>query len=1066
MKAFFTLLTLVLLLISCKLDAKQINAKQLNDFATNQGEFIANYGQWDSNILSIAEAKGYKVIVKKDGIYFDYYNVQENKINGQVVKLAFDNQIFDFQGLEAQIGKYNYFLGNDEKKWKSNVPVYNKIKLNEIIDGVDVILQMQDQNPRYDLIVKSGQNPENIKLKFSGVDQILSNKNGNLALGTSLGEIEIGRLIAYQLDENSKQINVDCKFVVSNNQVSFKLGKYDKSLDLIIDPTVYSSFEGGKGDDNITNIISPNSNEILIVGTTNSNDLNVTEGAYSAYLGEHDGFVAKYAINFGKFDLIFKSYIGSTGDDYFADLGLDLQGNIVMCGYTESATFPVKKNFGADFRAAKEAFIMKLDPTASSLIYSGLVNGKNDEVLNALEIDGTGNVVAVGYTNSNDITKVAGVNGKSYVNAKDVYEIKLNSDGSVLHTNIFGGNFDDYATDVSLNSSGDIFIAGSSKSTDYPMYPIGGFSPGSHPYDDTHNGGWDAIVTVIDAQGATLSNSTYVGGTGDDLAMAIYGYDDFSFVISGQTKKGSNAPYFPTTTGAVSNESFGAEDIFISRLEAPVKGPFAWSNYSQRILNSTLYGSSGEDLVLGMKYSKANNSFVVFGTTSNSNFPKVNDDNSKYSGMKDIFVSEFDVTFANVIYSSIFGGKKDDIPNAIVIDNDASFTLVGNTNSTDWKQTNNAKQASYKGGLSDGFVLRNVFGTLNITAPGGEGTYCKGTVLNISWSQSNLNTKAASQIELVKKSTGEKTLIVSNLLDVNNYIWNIPSTIEAANDYYISISHASGAYDLSDIMFEIADSPKINEFKALSQTSLCEGEELNIKVSASGKSLNYVWYQDDKEIPNQTNSVLSIKNLISTQSGNYKVKVEGLCNPLIISDLVKIEVIKNTKITKEPEDVEVNENTNAKITLEAEGKNLSYQWLKANNPLLGANSSVYEIPNAIMSDSGDFKCIVTGICGADTSNIVRLKVKSTGSISSDREELFARITENNQSILTIQLKDESEKINIDIFDVLGNSIELDKSAIQQNGLVISLNLQKLPRALYLISLNQNNRFQTIKYLPN
>jgi hypothetical protein len=938
MKKLYTIMLLIFGLISVDL-----NAAQIPDIPKNYGEFVANNGQWNSDILSVSEGNGYKLIVKNDGVYFDYYQSNDKTIKGQVVKLAFDKKVNLIEGLDPLITKYNYFIGNDQSKWISNVPLYSKVKLNEILNGVDIVLQMQETNPRYDLYVKPGTNPESIKLNFEGANRLFSTTNGNLALSTNLGDVEIGRLIAYQNSSNGKQTFVECKFVVNNNQVSFKVGNYDKSKTLIIDPTVYSSFDGGKGADVINNIASINSNEFVVAGTTESDDLNTSTGAYSsAYIGSKDGFLAKYSVNFGKFDLVFKTYIGSTGDDNLSDVGVDQLGNIYVCGYTESATFPVKNNFGTDYRAAKEGFIMKFNQTASTLVYSGLVNGKNDEVLSAMVVDGPGDVICVGYTNSNDILKSGGVNGKVYKNAKDVYEIKISSSGTLLHTNIFGGNFDDYATDVAINSSGTMFITGASLSQDYPMDPIGGGGgpvPASHPYDDSHNGAYDAFVTVVDGLGASLLNSTYIGGTGDDIGKSVYGYDDNSFMVSGESKKGANAPFFPTSAGAIQLTSAGGVDIFLSKIEAPKKntqGPSTY--YNQKLLYSTLFGSSADDNVIGMKYDNISNAFLVYGTTTSSSYFVVNDENSKYGGMKDIFLTEFDNSLSTVNFSTLVGGKKDDIPAGISFDNDGNYTLVGTTSSNEWKQTLNARQATFKGGTSDGFIIKNVKGDIGISSPSGEGTFCKGTVMNIGWFQTNLNSKLPTQIELVRKSTGEITPIASNLLDKVYYGWDIPTSLTAANDYLIRISHESGAFDISEIPIELAASPKITEIKAVSNTTLCEAEDLNIQVSAEGKNLTYAWKLNDKVIANQTGSLLALKNVKMTDAGNYTVTVEGLCSPLVVSTPVNITVLKTTKVTTNPVNTEIAEKSIAKFTVAAEGNEVTYQWLKDGGAILNATS--------------------------------------------------------------------------------------------------------------------------------
>ncbi len=231
-------------------------------------KFIKNEGQWESTVLFKADIAGGYLLVKKSGIQYVFF---DTKTMGEIHAGSFEpsnarksigpirGHAFEMTFVEANLlpkiemsskneATYNYFIGNDPTKWKSNVASFDEVYLRDIYPNIDFRLYSYDQSLKYEYIVKANANALKIKMKYDGLES-LSTDNQQLIYKTSVNIVKEFEPYSFQV-LNGKTFDIKSKFKVKNNEVQFEFPEnYDQKQTLIIDPElVFSTYSGSKSD--------------------------------------------------------------------------------------------------------------------------------------------------------------------------------------------------------------------------------------------------------------------------------------------------------------------------------------------------------------------------------------------------------------------------------------------------------------------------------------------------------------------------------------------------------------------------------------------------------------------------------------------------------------------------------------------------------------------------------------------------------------------------------------------------------------------------------------------------
>ena len=452
-------------------------------------------------------------------------------------------------GIEELSGRSNYFIGNDPAKWRTNVPTYSKVEYRDVYPGVSLVYYGNQQQLEYDLVVAPGADPSTIGLSFVGADRLEVDGDGDLVLHTAAGTIRQRKPVIYQeISGVRKEISGGYVFK-GEHQVGFKVAAYDASQPLVIDPVLsYSTYLGGSADDQGLGIAVDAAGNTYVTGATNSTNFPKTAGVFDTTFGGGicfgssclDVFVTKLDPTGSA--LLYSTYLGGTGNDIGFGIAVDGAGNAYVTGFTNSSNFPTTAGaFQTSFGGFDDAFVTKLDPTGSVLLYSTYLRGSGFDFGNGIAVDATGNAYVTGTTLSTDFPTTPGAfqpARRGGVGA-DAFVTKLNPTGSALvYSTFLGGTGGNFGSAIAVDTAGSAYVAGGTTATNFPT-TVGAFQT-------SFGGNRRAFVTKLDPNGAALVYSTFLARTGSDNGSAIAVDAAGSAYVTGAT----GSIDFPTTAGA------------------------------------------------------------------------------------------------------------------------------------------------------------------------------------------------------------------------------------------------------------------------------------------------------------------------------------------------------------------------------------------------------------------------------------------------------------------------------------------------------------------------------------
>ena len=375
--------------------------------------------------------------------------------------------------------------------------------------------------------------------------------------------------------------------------------------------------------------------------------------------------------------LNYSTFVGGGTRELAHAVALDEAGNAVITGSTTSNDFPVTEGALDPVRSdGWDAFVTKLDANGESLIFSTYVGGLGTEVGYGVAVDEAGNVVVAGATGSTDFPTTSDAYREEYEGGEyDAFVLKLAPGGdSLLYGTFVGGNDMDMAYTLGLYGEQAV-IAGVTESPNFPTT--------SNAFDRYHNGLGDLFITKLDADGGSLSFSTLVGGSGEDLGRRLAVASGGNVVVTGHT----NSANFPTSSDAFAPDYRRKYDAFVLEL-----------NSDGRSLNySTFLGARADEYGQGLALD-ANGDPVVTGATSSADFPTTTGAyDTHYNGYSDVFVAKVTDNGKTLAWSTYLGGSGSDSGMVVGLDANDNPILAGTTDSTDLPISDDALDDTYNG---------------------------------------------------------------------------------------------------------------------------------------------------------------------------------------------------------------------------------------------------------------------------------------------------------------------------------------------------------------------------------
>jgi len=667
--------------------------------------FEPNRGQTNSQVKYLARGNGHDLYLtpREAVLRMRHPNAKDSALRIQWIAADPSTSMTPEQELS---GRVNYLRGRDPANWLTNIKTYGKVRFAHVYDGIDLVVYGNQRNFEYDFVVAPHADAKQIRLGFDGADKVALDRNGDLVLNVGGDELRQHKPVVYQTIGGKKKM-IEGRFLLAkDNTASFVVGEYDHSQPLVIDPTLsYSTYLGGTGEDQGNGIAVDSAGRAYVTGQTDSADFPV-KGGVQTHRALPDAFVTKMWATGG--GVIYSTYLGGNGFDRGDAIAIDRFGNAYVGGFTGSTDFPVTPGaFHSQNSGGGEGFVTKLSPSGSSLVYSLVLGGEEGDFVQAIALDSQQRAYVTGGTSSESFP-VKNAFQSTYTGQPpssggiDAFITRLNSAGSDLeYSTYLDGHIASLGYGIAVDSTFHAYVTGFTSSPDFPTTPGAFqrvFKAPTHPSDPHDVPGLSGFVTKFSADGTTLSYSTFLGGTGDDVTKAIAVDSSNRAYVTGSAQ----SPDFPVKAGGLQTTRRGPSDAFVTKLQAD----------GANLIYSTFLGGSGGDGGNSIAVNAAGHAFVT-GATESSNFPVKNAIDATYNGHVDAFVTKLWATGGGLHFSTYLGGSTGpsstdpgvDSGSSIRLDASDNSYVTGYTRSSNFPTTTGAYRRTLRG-AQDAFVVK------------------------------------------------------------------------------------------------------------------------------------------------------------------------------------------------------------------------------------------------------------------------------------------------------------------------------------------------------------------------
>jgi chitobiase/beta-hexosaminidase-like protein/beta-propeller repeat-containing protein len=376
--------------------------------------------------------------------------------------------------------------------------------------------------------------------------------------------------------------------------------------------------------------------------------------------------------------LSYSTYFGGNHDDISTEIAVDGAGHAYITGSTNStANFPLVNAAQSSKQGAEystDAFVAAFNPTDGALLYSTYLGGGGDDEALGIAADEAGRVYVAGRTRSTDFPVLNPFQAASG-GGIDAFVTAFDQTGMPFYSTYLGAGDSDYASGIAVDAAGVAYVTGATESDDFPTV---------NAWQATNAGQGDSFVAAFDSAGGALLYATYLGGASGDYAKAIAADRAGRVYVTGYT----SSTDFPTVNALQPAHvgSIGVTDVFVAALDA-----------SGGMLYATYLGGAGDEWGTGIAVDTAGSAYVT-GWTISSDFPLMNAFQPAHGGaLHDAFVAALDPSGSSLLYSTYLGGSDDDSAAKVAVDGAGNAWVIGSTRSTDFP-TANPLQPSNHGG--------------------------------------------------------------------------------------------------------------------------------------------------------------------------------------------------------------------------------------------------------------------------------------------------------------------------------------------------------------------------------
>ncbi|MBN2489826.1 MAG: SBBP repeat-containing protein [Planctomycetes bacterium] len=584
--------------------------------------FIENRGVCPERVAYYVQGSDKTLFFTPEGITF--------RLKGQdqdwVVKLEFVGGNPDVvpQGEDRQPAVFSYFRG-PEKDWRTGLATFGRVLYPDLWPGIDLGYTATASELKYAFVVKPGADPGKIRLRYCGAASVTLTGTGALRVETAAASFEDAPPVAFQeavlreargaasVGRDRVEVSLEYALDPEKHEFGFEVGPYDRTKPLILDPAV----------------------------------------------------------------LLYCGYLGGASTDYGFGIALDGSGNAYVTGRADSnrLTFPVTVGPDTSQNGAWDAFVAKVNPQGTGLVYCGYIGGTSDDYGAGIAVDAAGSAYVTGRTDCSrewgfpvrvgpDLTANGG---------DDAFVAKVNAQGTGLdYCGYLGGYAGDAGTAIAVDASGCAYVAGYTWSHDASHSPPGWPFPTTVGPDLTHNGSYgdvDAFVGKLDPTGTTWLYCGYIGGQAIDRGYGIAVDAGGHAYVVGTTQ--SDAQTFPVAVGPdlVHN---GAQDAFVAKVN-PQGTALDYCGY---------IGGAADDCGYGVAVDAASSAYVSgMASSSEQTFPVAVGPDLVHNGGFDAFVAKVNALGTALDYCGYLGGHGPEYGYGVAVDPAGGAYVVGTTQS-------------------------------------------------------------------------------------------------------------------------------------------------------------------------------------------------------------------------------------------------------------------------------------------------------------------------------------------------------------------------------------------------
>jgi len=606
--------------------------------------FEPNLGQAENGqVRFLAHSRSGQVYLTQDGAI-----LQSKSAAGHALRLYFDKaKTTNPLGESPTGGVANYYQGHDRGKWLTGIPMVSRVRYPGIYPGIDAVFHGNGDQLEYDFEVKPTAAPEAIAFRFDGDNQLHLTADGALEIQAEGESWNLLPPVAYQMRNGVRQSVRASYEIARNHTVRLRLGVYDRSNILIIDPVVqFAGIFSLNGSALVNGLQLDALGNIIFAGTTFATNYPVVNGRSVTASSGSQVYVTK--LNPAGDTILFSTYIPSSGFSNLSALALDPSGNIYITGVPGGSDYPVTTSA----LGTTGGFLTKLSP-AGAISYSGTMSGTFPR---ALTVDAAGNAFVTGEagaTISPGIGTLIPVNAFQSVppcpNCSAPFFVKVNPAGTgyVFSSYFYGltGSETLSVNGIGLDGAGNLYLAGSAEVPHVNPWQIGG----------------NLFVSKLSPDGQTLLFSTDFGTSSESLSGMEVASDGTIYLVG--TTPNNDYPYA----------------IDATRHPVGPTGPVASPKIFATAINSTLtglnYSTYIADGVVGGISLAGNGHLYITGV--GGVLPTQNAIISDLTGGG--FYVELDPLGVPVTASQYGGHGGDDQPSGIAVDGTGDVFLAGIT---------------------------------------------------------------------------------------------------------------------------------------------------------------------------------------------------------------------------------------------------------------------------------------------------------------------------------------------------------------------------------------------------